>query len=216
MSSKSDYGIISRLATSRKTLLTQLADQGYDVSSYDNFSINEVNIMAQNKQQDMLIKNTETGNKMYISYYVEKALRPQNIHDMIDDLFHIEKVLTTADILTIVVKDYPNDTLVNLLMNIYANDDIFINILYLDQLQFNVLEHSLVPVHKKLSKAEADDIMKKYNIKSGDQMPQISRFDPPAQAIGLKPGDICHIIRPSKISVNLDSYRICVNKARSR
>ena len=216
MSSKSDYGIISRLATSRKTLLTQLADLVYDVSSYNNFSINEVNIMAQNKQQDMLIKNTETGNKMYVSYYVEKALRPQNIHDMIEDLFHIEKVLTTADILTIVVKDYPNDTLVNLLMNIYANDDIFINILYLDQLQFNVLEHSLVPVHRKLSKAEADEIMKKYNIKSGDQMPQISRFDPPAQAIGLKPGDICHIIRPSKISVNLDSYRICVNKARSR
>ena len=216
MSSKSDYGIISRLATSRKTLLTQLADQGYDVSSYNNFSINEVNIMAQNKQQDMLIKNKETGNKMYISYYVEKALRPQNIHDMIEDLFHIEKVLTTADILTIVVKDYPNDTLVNLLMNIYANDDIFISILYLNQLQFNVLEHSLVPLHRKLSKAEADEIMKKYNIKSGDQMPQISRFDPPAQAIGLKPGDICHIIRPSKISVNLDSYRICVNKARSR
>lgn len=216
MSSKSDYGIISRLATSRKTLLTQLADQGYDVSSYNNFSINEVNIMAQNKQQDMLIKNKETGNKMYISYYVEKALRPQNIHDMIEDLFHIEKVLTTEDILTIVVKDYPNDTLVNLLMNIYANDDIFISILYLNQLQFNVLEHSLVPVHRKLSKAEADEIMKKYNIKSGNQMPQISRFDPPAQAIGLKPGDICHIIRPSKISVNLDSYRICVNKARSR
>ena len=216
MSSKSDYGIISRLATSRKTLLTQLADQGYDVSSYNNFSINEVNIMAQNKQQDMLIKNKETGNKMYISYYVEKVLRPQNIHDMIEDLFHIEKVLTTADILTIVVKDYPNDTLVNLLMNIYANDDIFISILYLNQLQFNVLEHSLVPVHRKLSKAEADEIMKKYNIKSGNQMPQISRFDPPAQAIGLKPGDICHIIRPSKISVNLDSYRICVNKARSR
>tara|TARA_B110000858_G_C17805015_1_gene477485 strand:+ start:424 stop:1074 length:651 start_codon:yes stop_codon:yes gene_type:complete len=216
MSSKSDYGIISRLATSRKTLLAQLGDQGYDVSSYNNFSINEVNIMSQNKQQDMLIKNTKTGNKMYVCYYVDKALRPQNIHDMLEDLFHIEKILTTADILTIVVKDYPNDTLVNLLMNIYANDDIFINILYLDQLQFNVLEHSLVPAHNKLTKAEADEIMKKYNIKSGDQMPQISRFDPPAQAIGLKPGDICHIIRPSKISVNLDSYRICVNKARSR
>ena len=63
--------------------------------------------MAQNKQQDMLVKHTETGNKMYISYYVEKALRPQNIHGMIEDLFHIEKVLTTADILTIVVKDLP-------------------------------------------------------------------------------------------------------------
>jgi len=216
MASKSEYGIVSRLATSRKTLLNQLKDQGYDVSDYENFSINEVNIMVQNKQQDMLLKHGTTGNKMYISYYVEKAIRPQNIHDMIEDLFHLEKILTTADILTIVVKDPPNDTLVNLLLNIYANDDIFINVLYLDQLQFNVLEHSLVPVHRKLSKSDADEIMKRYNIKSGDQMPQISRFDPPAQAIGLKPGEICHIIRPSKISVTLDSYRICVNKARSR
>ena len=216
MTSKFEYGIISRLATSRRTILAQLKDQGYDVSPYENFSINEVNIMAQNKQQDMLLKNVETGNKMYVSYYVEKAIRPQNIHDMIEDLFHLENVLTSNDILTIIVKDSPNETLVNLLLNIYANDNLFINILYLQQLQFNVLEHSLVPIHRKLSKTEGDEIMKKYNLKSDDQMPQISRFDPPAQAIGLRPGEICHIVRPSKISVTLDSYRICVNKARSR
>jgi DNA-directed RNA polymerase subunit H (RpoH/RPB5) len=213
---KYEYGIISRLATSRRTLLSQLKEQGYDVSSYENFSINEVNIMVQNKQQDMIVKHKNTGNKMYVSYYVEKGLRPQNVHDMIDDLFNLEKMLTTADILTVVVKDAPNDTLVNLLLNIYANENIFINVLYLDQLQFNVLEHSLVPLHTKMTKTESDDMKKKYNITSEEQMPQISRFDPPAQAIGLRPGDVCHIVRPSKTSVTLDNYRVCVNKARSR
>ena len=216
MATKYEYGIISRLATSRTTILNQLKEQGYDVTPYENFTFSEVNVMAQNKQQDMLLKHTGTGNKMYVSYYIDKALRPQNVHDMIEDLFHLEKMITTADVLTIIMKDLPNDTLINLLLNLYANDNIFINILSLDQLQFNVLEHSLVPVHRKLSKSEADEIRKRYNISSNDDMPQISRFDPPAQAISLKPGEICHIVRPSKTSITLDNYRICVNKSRSR
>lgn len=216
MASKFEYGIISRIANSRKILLNQLKEQGYDVSQYENFTINEVNIMVQNKQQDMLVKNEKSGAKNYISYYIEKALRPQNVHDMIEDLYHLENVISTYDTLTIIVKDQPNDTLLNLLLNIYANDNIYINILYLDQLQFNVMEHSMVPEHIKLSKAEGDEIRKKYNIVKEDDMPQISRFDPPAQAIALKPGEICHIIRPSKTSITLDNYRICVNKTRSR
>ena len=216
MASKFEYGIVSRLYNSRKTLLAHLDEQGYDTSPYKNFSINEVNIMVQNKQQDMLVKNKETGNKVYVCYHVEKGLRPQGVHDMIDDLFHLENVLTTADTLTIVVKDAPNDTLNNLFLNIYANDNIFINILYLDQLQFNVLEHSMVPVHRRLTRGEADEVRRKYNIRNNDQMPQISRFDPPAQAIGLRPGEICHIIRPSKTSVTLENYRICINKSRGK
>ncbi len=216
MASKFEYGIVSRLYNSRKTVLSHLKEQGYDISPYENFSINEVNIMVQNKQQDMLIKHPDTGNKVYVGYHVEKALRPQGVHDMIDDLFHLEKMLTTADTLMIIVKDSPNDTLTNLFLNIYANDNIFINVLYLDQLQFNVLEHSMVPVHRRLSKAEADEMRKKYNIRNDDQIPQISRFDPPAQAIGLRPGDICHIVRPSKTSVILDNYRICINKSRGK
>ena len=216
MASKFEYGIVSRLYNSRKTLLAHLDEQGYDTSPYKNFSINEVNIMVQNKQQDMLVKNKDTGNKVYVCYHVEKGLRPQGVHDMIDDLFHLENILTTADTLTIVVKDAPNDTLINLFLNIYANDNIFINILYLDQLQFNVLEHSMVPVHRRLTKREADEVLSKYNIRSDDQMPQISRFDPPAQAIGLRPGEICHIIRPSKTSVTLENYRICINKSRGK
>lgn len=216
MTSKFEYGIVSRLYNSRKTVLAHLKEQGYDISPYENFSINEVNIMVQNKQQDMLLKHPDTGNKVYVSYHVEKALRPQGVHDMIDDLFHLEKMLTTADTLIIIVKDSPNDTLTNLFMNIYANDNIFINALYLDQLQFNVMEHSMVPTHTRLTKAEGDEIRKKYNIRDDNQMPQISRFDPPAQAIGLRPGDICHIVRPSKTSVTLDNYRICINKSRGK
>lgn len=215
MASKYEYGIVSRLYNSRRTYLSQVKEQGYDVTKYESFSINEVNIMLQNKQQDMLVEN-ESGHKIYICYHIEKSLRPQNIHDMIDDLYRLEKMLAITDNITIISKDRPNDTLIHLLMNIYANEKIYVNILSIDQLQFNVLEHSLVPVHKKLTKEEAEVIRDTYNIKRDIELPEISRFDPPAQILGLKPGDICHIVRPSKISVTVDNYRICVNKSRGK
>ena len=66
-----------------------------------------------------------------------------------------------------------------------------------------------MPPHILLTKEEADEIKKKYYIKDDSQIPDISRFGPVAQAIGMRPGDMCHIIRPSKTSVQTSFYRIC-------
>jgi DNA-directed RNA polymerase subunit H (RpoH/RPB5) len=52
--------------------------------------------------------------------------------------------------------------------------------------------------------------MKKYNIDELSQFPEISRFDPVACVIGIKPNEICEINRPSKTSINANYYRICV------
>jgi len=42
--------------------------------------------------------------------------------------------------------------------------------------------------------------------------PEISRFDAVALSIGMRPGEICRISRPSKTSVISYYYRLCVNK----
>ena len=51
--------------------------------------------------------------------------------------------------------------------------------------------------------------MKRYNITDKVQFPNISRFDPVARAIGLRPGQVCGITRPSKTSIESNYYRIC-------
>jgi DNA-directed RNA polymerase subunit H (RpoH/RPB5) len=68
----------------------------------------------------------------------------------------------------------------------------------------------MVPPHRVLSQFETDNVKKQYNIDSDDKFPEISRFDPVAKAIGIKPGQVCEIIRPSKSSINSYYYRICV------
>jgi DNA-directed RNA polymerase subunit H (RpoH/RPB5) len=129
---------------------------------------------------------------------------------MIDDLFNVEEVLSKHDTLFIVVKDEVNDTLINALKHIWEQEKIFIVIQNLKRLQFNILKHVLVPPHRILNSAEVLTIKKRYNIMNDGQFPDISRFDPVAQAIGIRPGQVCEIIRPSKTAISAPYYRMCM------
>jgi DNA-directed RNA polymerase subunit H (RpoH/RPB5) len=190
--------------------------QGYDTNDYEGFSVNEVNTMKVNNQLDMILEKTtedvdmKRKPKIYIRYYLAKTLRPQNLQEMIDDLFNIEEVLGKQDTLFIVVKDEVNETLINTLKHIWEQDKIFIVIQNLKRLQFNILKHVLVPPHRVLSSAEVIAIKGRYNVMDDNQFPDISRFDPVAQAIGIRPGQVCEIIRPSKTAISAPYYRICM------
>jgi DNA-directed RNA polymerase subunit H (RpoH/RPB5) len=201
--------LISQIYQSRKIVLELMDKQGFDVSGYANFSVSEINAMKQNNQLDMLLESTN-GNKVYIRYYLAKAIRPTNIHEMIDDLFVLTETLKKSDTLYIIIKDNVNDTLINELKHIWERDGIFIIIESIKCLQFNILNHVLVPEHKVMKDSDVNDVMIRYNITDKTQFPDISRFDPVSRAIGLRPGQVCNIIRPSKTAIKTNYYRICV------
>lgn len=210
--------LISEIYQSRKIVLELMDNLGFDVSGYSNFSISEVNAMKLNNQLDMLLESkpdtgtekSANGNKIYIRYYLAKTIRPTNIQEMIDDLFTLSETLKKNDTLYIIVKDNINETLVTELKHIWERDGIYIVMESIKCLQFNILKHVLVPEHVLMSDTEIDEVMKKYNISDKTLFPDISRFDPVARAICLRPGQICHIKRPSKTAITADYYRICV------
>ena len=216
MTSQNSSAIISTVYTSRNIILDLMGKQGYNIEDYGNFSVNEVNSMKQNNQLDMLLEKKEENpvtkrkNKIYIRYYLGKTIRPSNLQEMIDDLFNLEEILKKDDTLFIIIKDEINETLTNELKHIWESDGIFIVIENIKRLQFNILDHELVPEHTILPESEVVNIMKKYNITDKIQFPDISRFDPVARAIGLRPGQLCHIVRPSKSAIEADYYRICI------
>jgi len=217
MQSQNHSSLISSIYKARKTILELMDKQGYNVSDYNNFSINEVNSMKQNNQLDMLLekKQDDTSNpkpkrKIYIRFYLTKTIRPANIQEMIDDLFNLEEILTKDDTLFIITKDEMNETIINELKHIWEQDGLFIVIENIKRLQYNILNHTLVPNHEIINDKEVEEVMKKYNIKNKIEFPDISRFDPVARVIGLRPGDICKIIRPSKTSIKTNYYRICI------
>lgn len=208
--------LTSAIYKSRTILLELLRSQGYFINDYEGFSVNEVNIMKANNQLDMIFEKktedeaTKRKDKIYVRYYLAKTLRPQNLQEMIDDLFIVEDILTKQDTLLIVVKDEPNDTIIETLKHIWEKDGIFIVVQSLKRLQFNILKHVLVPPHRIIKKDELLSVKKRYNIMDTTQFPEISRFDPVAQAIGMRPGDVCEIIRPSKTAISAPYYRFCV------
>ena len=215
MATQNTSSLTASIYKSRSVLLELMKSQGYNTNDYSGFSVNEVNTMKSNNQLDMILEKTNTENKddkskIYIRYYLAKSLRPANLQEMIDDLFNVEEVLTKNDTLMIIVKDEINETLVNTLKHIWEQDKIFIIIQNLKRLQFNILNHTLVPPHRILSDMEVLEVKARYNIMHDGQFPDISRLDPVAQAIGIRPGQVCEIIRQSKTAISAPYYRICV------
>jgi|TARA_Y100000389_G_C17464714_1_gene524552 DNA-directed RNA polymerase subunit H (RpoH/RPB5) len=201
---------ILNIYKSRNTLIEILQQREFNVDDYNEFSINEINVMFNNNQLDLLLENS--NNKIFVKYYLGKSLRPNNILEIAEDLFNLEEILNKTDELLIIVKDDINDSIKNTLIQLWEQQNIFISIISLKRLQYNILNHVLVPEHIIMSNEEKNDIKSRYNIVNDSKFPQISRFDPVATVIGLRPEQLCKIIRSSKTAITSEYFRLCYNK----
>ena len=181
------------------------------LSNYKNFDLNEINTLYENQMLDILVENTNSDKKMYIHYYLPGKLTYQKIYSLIDELYVVEEKLKQTDILYIISENESNDTINTTVKHIWEKEEIFIIVQSLKRLKFNVMKHVLVPPHRILSSDEKDLIRKKYNIINDSNWPDLSRFDPVAKAIFIKPGEVCEIQRPSKTAMVANYYRICVS-----
>lgn len=200
---------ILHIYKSRNIILELLKNQKYNTNDYDDTGINELFSAYNNNQLDMLLSNLDNSKKVYVKYNLEK-LNETIINNYIQDLYlSEEKVLSMNDDLIIIIKNEPNESMMNVLKNIWDKDNIYVNIFNIKRLQYNILNHELVPKHTILTDEEVIEMKKRYNITNDRQLPDISRFDPVGQAICIRPGQICKIERPSRSSITSFFYRIC-------
>tara|TARA_B100001093_G_C26859815_1_gene1029415 strand:+ start:8312 stop:8947 length:636 start_codon:yes stop_codon:yes gene_type:complete len=208
-SKKNSSSFVAKLYKSRKILLDILEKRGFETEDYKYFGISEVQILFNNKQMDMLLENPITKRKIYVKYHLS-TLNSQKIYEYIDDLYHLEEMLTPNDELLIIIKDQNINTTLQEIMNyVFIKDKLFVNIRKIKHYLFNHLEHVLVPPHRILTQKEKESVYEKYKITDDTQMPEISRFDATASIIGLRPGELCEIIRSSSTSITSKYYRLC-------
>jgi DNA-directed RNA polymerase subunit H (RpoH/RPB5) len=130
---------------------------------------------------------------------------------IIEDLYEIENILTTHDTLVIIIDEEPNETIRNRVKYLFENQGIFVVIHNIKRLQFNILDHSLTPDNIEIIKEDELEALKEtLNIKKITDMPEISRFDPLALAIMLRPGQVMKCMRNSITALKTPYYRICV------
>ena len=202
---------IQSIYKARRNILALSEYRGFDTSGYNEFSINEIDTIYKNSQLDMLIENEETGTKSFIKFYLDiKQLRPQNLDSIIEDLFLVDNVLTNEDTLIIIVDDEPNDTITAKVKYLFDRNGIFVVMHNIGRLQYNILQHELVPKIDILDENEKVEFKKRYSVHSDSQIPEISRFDPQALAVAMRPGDICKFTRDSPTALETSYYRVCV------
>ena len=200
---------IAKIYKSRKIMLNLAERRGYNIEQYKDFNIPEIATLFGTCNLDMLLTNPETQSKLYFKYHLKTKISKTHIQDYIEDLYNVEETLGEDDNLIIVGKDKPNDTLINVLDMSYKTDKYYVNIYNIHDYLYNILDHVLVPPHRIIDNEEKKEVAKYYNIVNDSQWPEISRFDPVATAIGLKPGDVVEIIRSSPTSLTTKYYRFC-------
>ena len=207
--------LISKIYKSRSIILDIMKKRGYNVEDYEGFSVSEVHSMNDNGQLDMFLESDSSSKKIYIKYHLETRLSDKHVYEYLEDLFgeddddDEDKTLKNRDEFIIVSKDKINASTQNLVDKIFKTDDKYINVYNVHDYLFNILDHEMVPNHRILNSEEKNAIIKRYNILNDSEFPEISRFDPVAKVIGIRPGELCEITRSSPMAVKTLYYRLC-------
>ena len=214
--------LTSKIYRSRTVLLEQLAAQGYNVDEYSHFGLNDVQAMINSEMLDMVVykgtnsdatataKPDATSQKMVIKYFLS-SIKVAPIQKMVADLFDSEEpVLSSNHMLYIVSLEEIGDSVRDCLVQLWKERGLFVHAQYIERLQINVLKHERVPPHSVMTDEDTSVLMKTLNIDTPDLLPPISRFDPAAIAIFLRPNQVCLVKRFSKTALSAPYYRICV------
>ncbi|RMF90376.1 MAG: DNA-directed RNA polymerase subunit H [Methanobacteriota archaeon] len=73
------------------------------------------------------------------------------------------------------------------------------------------VQHELVPKHELLSKEEAEELLKRYNITRG-QLPGILITDPALKGLEVENGDIIKITREDEVTGTSYAYRVVISQ----
>jgi DNA-directed RNA polymerase subunit H (RpoH/RPB5) len=219
-------GQVVILFKARENLLKHLHRQGYDVET-KHLNMTEIHSILndESKRLDFLLEHPTKKKFLKVVYHlpdnsncgalnVDSYREKYFLENMEDENVaeeKKEKMLTSKDDLIILNCDEPNATSEAKMQKFWKQEKIYVVVINMERLQFDIMAHVLVPPHRTLGAEEDLEIRKKYNITEDSQLPEISRFSPVSQVIGIRPGQICEIIRPSKTAITTKYYRICSN-----
>ena len=207
----SDTKRVISIYKSRQVIIELLKSLDYKVDDYEIFNINEIDAMYKHNQLDMLLPHSNLNKRVYINYYTkQKQIGGKAIDEMIDDLFHVENILTKNDTLIIIMDEEPNDSNIIKMNYLYDHNGYFIVMHNIKRLQFNISNHHLVPKMTILNEENTEILMKEKKIMNLSQLPEISRYDPQALSLCLRPKQICKIERSSVTALKCYYYRVCV------
>lgn len=210
-----------KILEARKNLMNMMKLQGYRTTPFENVGVYEISAKYDANDLDMLFErdgDTDTNSpqkKILVRFCLKEKLNVKMLEEIREDIFLLSpKLSVKTDILMMVTQRDANDTMRAHLRQIWNKDNIMVSIVSLARLQFNLLAHSLVPPHVVITDSDEleRECFKPFNIRTIEELPDISRFDPVAIILGMVPGQVCRIERPSKTAITSLYFRKCINE----
>ena len=210
-----DFELTDAIYRSRKTVLDMLEARDYITTPYRNYSPKEITFMMASLngtalRMDLSHKN---GSKKCIIVYSLTKLKQKlktflaNMSDA-DKPEYIEDIPNTEVIILVaepVVETFHQTVLAN-----YIDTKLRAFVFQIQTIVNDPSKHIVVPKHAKVPAEEHAELLEKLYLKSKSQL-QLIRFHADIQAryLGLVPGDIVKIVRPSPSAGEYTLYRVC-------
>lgn len=217
-----DYETLDVLFRSRKTLLSLLAKRGYATKAYEKFGPIEIAAMAAASQGAAsptafrmdLERSPDAGpiTKCRVEYSINRIKNriPGFLEGLTEEGNEGAIVPENTELVVILLEPVV-ETFHIASMNALATKSLHVAFFQAHTIVNNPLEHVLVPKHEVLPSSEHAAFLADNKIKTKANLPLIKfHEDMIARVIGLMPGDIVKITRPSPSAGEYISYRVCV------
>jgi DNA-directed RNA polymerase subunit H (RpoH/RPB5) len=215
-----DYGVIDTTYRSRKTLLAMLEKQGYNTEPYKRFSPLEIeemigeNALGEALRMDLERTSGEGPQKCVVLYKFQR--QKQKIPTLMNELLGEDVPETlrvdprTTEVIVILYEPVV-DTFHAAALAQWKKNKLRLRFFEGKRIIIDPSSFAIVPKHEKLPTDDVKALRKEYYLQS-DAHHNWIRFheDPQARWLGLVPGDVVKITRPSPSSGEYIVYRVCV------
>lgn len=188
----------------RKTVIEMLEDRKYIIPKSEFIDFDEFCIKYTSKNIDIFIDSgSEELGKVYVYFHNEnKSLTKVELKNKMNKL--IEQYEDDNLKLIILLKEKGiGSILKEVNKEEYKNVEIFLN----KNMIFNITHHQLVPKHIILNDEEIKELLEKYST-TLNKLPKLLRTDPIAKYYGMKPNQVCKIMRKSPEVGDYPYYRL--------
>jgi len=215
-----EAGTADILIRSRLTILDILEDRGYDTTLYRNIAPDQILRLAEGhaRSLDIFVPKREGSEApcehAVVVYQIQDRIRARLAGSFKKELFdsydgsETLRINKTDDLIVILNEAY-NEAFDKMAIQMWQQEKVRLTFFHLKHVVVHLGRHVLVPPHRKLSADEMAVELKRLHITQKSQLPLIKHHDMQSRILGLVPGDIVEILRPSPTAGVARVLRIC-------
>jgi DNA-directed RNA polymerase subunit H (RpoH/RPB5) len=211
-------GVADIILRSRQTLLDILEDRGYDTAVYQNIAPDQILTLAEGHPRALDIYAKKKADSLapceraVVVYQIQDRIRSK-LGTFAPRLFNeppdANSVVTKADDIIVILNEPYHEAFDKYALQLWQSSKVRLTFFHIKQVVVHPGRHVLVPPHRKLSADEAKAAMDRLHVTQKSQLPLIKHHDMQSRVMGLVPGDVVEILRPSPTAGVARILRIC-------